>query len=283
MILLLATLALAAPPEGLDLEDYDPWVEGARVFDRGPDGCWQLEGTVMLRLKLNSGASALGMARSSDQTVRGKVDARFDDHVWTRFHYTLDAPKMPWMLVRPFWGKVKDGAIVAVDEQDRPLKDEVDMPDFGRGRRARPEGEDGDSRLRSSTVETLLWDEEAHAVVLREDAVFEGFGRGKVVATHTFPDARPVATAFDVTLPGTVSIGTWPLTGSVSDGEIHVRGFPVGDSVLPQAQRFSAIGAFFGMTAAIDSFVQFTRATRCVAEAPPPPPTDPTTVAPDPS
>ncbi|MCB9665452.1 MAG: hypothetical protein H6732_15170 [Alphaproteobacteria bacterium] len=291
MILLLSTLAWAAPPEGLDLDDYDPWVQAARAFDRGPDGCWVIEGELTLRLKLDSGASALGRARDSDQTVHGKVDARFVDHQWTRFHYTLDAPKRPWMLIRPFWGKVKEGAIVAVDDQDRPLKDEVEMPSFRRPRpRGGEEGDaDGASRLQSTSVETLIWDDEAQAVVLREDAVFEGFGRGRVVSAHTFPGARPVATAFDLELPGTVTLGTWPLTGSVHDGEIHVRGFEVDAGVLPQAQRFSAIGSFFGTTAQVDSFVQFTRASRCEdppADAPPaapePPVADPGTIAPDP-
>jgi hypothetical protein len=264
--------AMSAVPEGVDIDDVDMWADAAESFREGPDGCWMFEGHVTMILAVDGGASSLGLGGMMAGEVHGRVQARFDDHTWTQFHYTLDQDREPWMVLRPMWGSVAEDAIAAVDEDGIPLPD-VGPSDEERERmrrRARMfsmRGNRGDDEpaIQMSTVEYVDWNEERREVQLVQDVFVEGMGQGEASAVHHFPDGEPFVTAVDITLPKTVTLGRWPLQGKIRRAGVHLRGHRVGDAVLPTAQRFSAIAGFFGQTFSADSSLYFERAQRCVS------------------
>jgi hypothetical protein len=272
----LAALA-ATPPAGVDLEDIDGWNEAAEAYRKGPPGCWEVQGTMHLTLKLDGGASALSLGEISSGEVRGTVSGRLENHEWTKFHYTLDQERQPWMVLRPMWGSVAKGAIVAVDAQGQPLpavgptaEDRERMGRRGRSFGFGGGGEDGEGpTIRTSTVEYVDWDEEAQEVQFVQDVLMEGMGRGEAKAVHHFPGGGRLATAVDITLPSTATFGRWPLQGTIKAASAHLRSHPVGGVAIPLAQRFSIIAGFFGQTVVADSELTFTRASRCVAEVGP--------------
>jgi hypothetical protein len=261
--------AFAAAPAGVDLDDIDGWTSAAELYRKGPAGCWEFEGSLHLMLKLDGGASALGLGEVTGGEVRGTVSGTLVNHEWTRFHYTLDQDYQPWMIIRPMWGSVAKGAIVAVDAEGKPLK----PPEEQDGKRPRSfsfgGGGEGDGQsIRTSTVEYVDWDEEVGEVVFVQDVLMEGMGRGEAKAVHHFPGGQRLVTSVDITLPSTASFGRWPLQGTVQRASAHLRSHPVGGVAIPLAQRFSIIAGFFGQTVAADSQLSFSRARRCVVEGP---------------
>lgn len=268
MIWLLAIAWGATPPE-IDLDDTDRWDAGAEAFSKGPAGCWSMTGTVELRLMHDTGASGFGKRRQTDRTVRGTLKATFTDHRWTQFHYTLDAEREMWMMVRPFWGEVDDDAVQVVDEAGEPvpLEDTSMFGKRGRNRRAAPINADrARQTAQLASVEYVQWNDETREVELVKDASLQGIGSGNAITVYRFAEGAPIATGLDITLPSKATFGTWPMQVMIKEGRIHIRGFQVGGAVLPHAQRFSGIGGVFGQTFGVDSVVAFTEARRCTSE-----------------
>lgn len=282
---LLTLPAVAAAPPGVDLEDVDGWEARSKAFDEGPDGCWELEGTLELRLMLDAGASSFGRRRHDDTTVHGTVSARFDDHTWKRFHYTLDQERQDWMIFRPFWGNVEEDAILVVDKQGNPVVTAEERREAAERRRSfrigRKAADDGKPQVTISSLLNVIWDEQAREVVFEEDGNIRGLARGKAIARHRFPEGSTQATAFDITLPEGGTFGVWPLQGTLTSGSVHIRSYPTASgAAIPHHQRFSAIVQVFGQTVGVDSSLAFTTARRCVPEALAAPPADPTPPAP---
>lgn len=269
------------PPEGVDLDDYEGWSAKARKFDEGPAGCWKMEGTVYLRLLQDTGNSLLGKALSKDTSAEGTVSAVFDGHRWTQFHYTLTSEPEPWMILTPFWGKVAEDAVELYGpdgekyeslgqfgpEPSEKQKERQEERMREQAEKMKEEAEeDGEPLFQATSFESLEWDSEAGEVVLREEASFTGLGKGELTTLYHFPMGQEQATKLEMDVPG-ASLGRWPLVAKVKRGNITIIGHPIGDEVLPLAQRFSGLLGAFGQTFGADSAITFTTAQRCTSTA----------------
>ncbi len=286
----LLPLAAAAPPEGLDLDDVDAWEAAAESFREGPEGCWELKGTAMMRLVHDAGASPFGRSRRTDESAEGTIDARFEHGRWTRFQVTMTEEPEDWMVVWPVWGTVSTEAWTIVDPQGelqagpRPAdpakaeKEDEDEDDSGKRRgRSISIGISNDD-LTLASYQFARWNEEARAVELIEEYSIEGGLTGKATTTATFPEGRLQASRIRIDLPTTSKIGTWPLQGRLKAASVDLLGTSVAGQVLPHSQRVSFLAGIFGHTLGADSDVTFHEVRRCEAvplESLPPMPGNP--------
>ena len=74
----LFAVALAGPPEGLDLDDPVPWEEASRQLFEGPPGCWEIVG----KATWNHDGARWGVSRGS-----AAFAGRLVDGVWANDLY----------------------------------------------------------------------------------------------------------------------------------------------------------------------------------------------------
>jgi len=74
---LLLSVALAAPPAGLNLDESAPWEQGAQSLLSGPPGCWEVVG----KARWDYIFSRFGETRGEALFV-----SRLEDGIWTRFN-----------------------------------------------------------------------------------------------------------------------------------------------------------------------------------------------------
>ena len=77
LIAVLASLAIAGAPAGVDLNDLDHWENTAEAFLDGPPGCWEIVG----QASWNWDAGRFGMSRGDTIFAAQMVDG-----LWGEFH-----------------------------------------------------------------------------------------------------------------------------------------------------------------------------------------------------
>ena len=73
---LLVAAALAAPPQGLDLEDIGHWAQRSDAILAGPAGCWELEGQARVKVAVFTSGGLMGPPQRLDTLILGPFGGR---------------------------------------------------------------------------------------------------------------------------------------------------------------------------------------------------------------
>lgn len=279
LALALAPLALAAPPDGVDLDDLDLWEARARDVLAGPVGCWVLEGNLELAYTVYTPPSLFSRAEKHTNRSGGTFVGRFVDGKWTAFDYTLDPIEgdkdgQIEVPVRPMMGKYDASVVQRVTTSADEQPSYVSIRDGGGGG-----GAEAMSLLDraidlidpDSSTAYAQWDDEAGGVRLIQDVPMTDFARSDTLTITTlFPGGGPLGTRVDAEFPRRVRGGNKIVHVSLYDAQMHLRGQIAGGVVLPAKESVSmGIGAL-GFTLGYEQSLTYTRAVGCTgAEAAP--------------
>ena len=223
MITLWIGIALAGPaPEGVDLEDLDHWESRSRALLEGPQGCWDLSGTLEVQLALFTPPGLWKRAEKRTLRASGSFRGQIDGGTWRSFDYTmtvtddsdleLDTDDHIFVPVFPLIGEI-DQAVVNADEQEPPPP--------GEGSVSISVGSSSGLEITSSSSEAMnlldeimeaikpsattsyaQWFDEPAGVKLLQDAPINDSPRSPRLTLSTFfPDGAPHATELDVDFP----------------------------------------------------------------------------------
>ncbi|MFT4628079.1 MAG: hypothetical protein ACI8PZ_006773 [Myxococcota bacterium] len=280
MLALLATLAFAQVPEGVDLEDLDRWDAGAEALLDGPAGCWEIVGKATWAWDFGR----FGMSRGDAAFV-----GRFDNGVWKGFHIEPlgeitregrttelrvynDEPRFA-----PMFGKLKGGSIT------------VSSQDGGRVRGDRTKDNTPGNLLRealdelSTDVETAYaqWDSSRGDVVyLRVVPLNERNNAPDTEVATSFPGGGAVATRMVVTFPESFKRGTFPGV-RIMNATAQLTGKAHNGQTFPEAEAVSFDIGVLGFRFSGAQTIKYTQARACAL--PSSAPLDPTMVAPAPA
>lgn len=253
----------AAPPEGVDPEDLSLWESRSRSLLDGPAGCWDVSGQLDLTLSGYVPATRWSRPERHDHKVHGTFLGRIDQGSWVTFDYTVDPGEDDFtMPLFPMTGRIAPGV----------------------ARRTNPPAE-GTSTLNVSDSDTeaantlrrvldaidpstetsyAQWSEERGAIQLLQDIPFEGSGRDTVVVETLFPSGG-LATSLDATFPRRVKVGEGLIKVTLFDGQMHLRGQPAGDLVMPALESLSVGLGALGFTGAWEQKLTYEKAVRCAS------------------
>jgi hypothetical protein len=258
--------ALAAPPEGVDTADLARWEAGSERLLAGPAGCWVLGGKLALTGVTYTPASLWSRSGREDHAFRGSFLGRLEEGRWTQFDYDLspaDAPGEPAGIdfpIMPAFGILPDG----VARRTNPAEADDTLAIDG--------GSDGAVNLLQEVLEGLEpatstayaeWREADRTVRLLQDVPVSKKARAETVTVETTFPGGGAATALDARFPTRLRVGEGLARATVFDAQLHLRGQPAGDVVLPALDSLSfGVGAF-GFTVAYEQELGFETATRC--------------------
>ncbi|MCO4746175.1 MAG: hypothetical protein KC912_15365 [Proteobacteria bacterium] len=281
MLLLLAGLALAGPPEGVDLEDTARWEKGVDAMLDGPSGCWEVVG----RATWNHDFGRFYKTRGDAAFVGKLVDG-----VWTDFAV------QPMGEVRKEREKVEKTVydedqmffplLGKVERREREQSDEDEGKRSRRSnrRRSRDEDEsassdDGDRLARNALTESLnslsedveyswaKWDEETGHVVLERVVPLKGGGSSEARLSARFPDGGSVPTRMTVTFPESFMTNNTP-AARVQDAVVQLRGRAVDGEVFPSAEAFSLGIGVLGFRFHMAQTIRYTDVHTCLRPPP---------------
>lgn len=270
MTMLFALAALAAAPEGVDLEDHAPWIAGSEALMDGPPGCWELVGQA---------AWSYDFGRLGEMRGNAIFAGRLVDGVWKGFH------------VEPLGEIVRMG-------RDRPSHQYVPEQRFTpliglryEGSTSISAGESGvaveteqdDTTAPTNVLRELLadlggdaeytwaeWDDEREGVLLRRVVPLGGGASAPEADVRTFfPGVGTQPTRVDVAFPERFMAGEGMARVRVQDARVQLRGRVVDGRVLPVAEAYSARIGVVGFDFGFAQTLQYTSAVACaVAEQP---------------
>lgn len=222
--LALAAAAVAAPPEGVDLEDLIRFEQGRDDLLTGPPGCWVVGGKLAITLAGFSAPTRMGRGERRDHHLVGTFEGMLADGAWKNLSYTLspeDSPSEPSDLdlpVLPTVGKLERSVLHRTnphpDQGGWSVTSEEEGFNVVRGAL---------EHLASTGGSTAYaeWSDPDASVVLFQDVPTSD--NGDVVTVRTlFPGGGP-ATALDAVFPRRIrrSQGIWRF--SLYDLNIHLR------------------------------------------------------------
>lgn len=277
-MLLWATVAAAAPPPDLDLEDITAWEAAAFDLTRSPRGaCWELTGGLSIRLALYHSASVFSGGGREELVGEGTFRGRMQDGVWTAFAYRLSEGSTELDLpVIPLAGSI-DPSIVVNEALQEP--EAAETPEDGRSVSVSVgiggDSSDAVSLLRdaidewfSSSVTTsyVRWDDaRSGAELVIEVPTSGGWFSPVLTATAFFPGGGTTATSLDAVFPRRLTIGEWPLRAKIMDGQLHLRGQVVEGMLLPSQESLSAMLGVAGITAGVEQRIVYATVAECSA------------------
>ncbi len=245
MWVLVASLALAGPPDGVDLNDLDVYETLANDFLSGPAGCWNVVGTVDARVSLGR----FGSSRSTGQMV-GKIE----DGVWLGYQLLVLYGRVPHPST-PGW-------TVGF------YADEGFTPIVGRhGHLSEDSGAVGvlgaifDELSSAVDAAWIQWEEDRSAVVLHRNVAL-GKGRRAPVAdvVTVFPGGDPRVQALDVRFPERFHTGK--LRWRISDARVHIVGNAAGQP-FPAREEVSAEIGVLGFTFSVRQVITYDVVAEC--------------------
>lgn len=279
-----ALAASAAPPPDVDLQAVETWQARATRLRRGPDSCWDLEGTARHQIAVFRPPTLFGRSQQTDYVYTGTFRGRLDQGTWTGFTAEMK-PASP-------------ASVEAVEEERgvdwkipvRPLvgRAERSQDEDRRRRQARGDDDtDDDSTVdgQSSATEavTLIdqildavdadvtttyveWSDEDGGLFVVERYPLSDRTSGKGVDLRTFfPQGSEVGTRLDVMFPRKHRVGDFPLRITLLRPQLHVRTQALDGESLPTYESLSLAAGAVGFTVGFEQELRYTRATACVS------------------
>ncbi len=283
MIPWLLTAALAAPPEGIDPDDFSHWeVAADRALD-GPEGCWELSGAV----RVDGGLHSAGTAFLRGDTYRikgvGTWEGRIDSGKWRSFTYVWQDQSIGDLNVPifPAIGTIDPKVVVNATPKPEPSEGE-DKEGSNVSISIGAGGEDGaggtsteainifheivDSWEPAGSTTVSEWDNDAGAIRLIQDIpLLDRVNPPVVSVTSTFPGGSEHPTIIDAVFPKRVKLGEWPMRVTLMDTQFHLRQQPVGDQVLPQVEGFTLMAGVLGFTLGYEQQITYATAQACTS------------------
>ena len=257
----------AAPPEGIDPEDVSRWEAGSEALLAGPRGCWDFAGRIAMTAVSYSPASRWMRSGRTDHVFVGSFVGRLEDGAWSSFAYDLspaDAPGEPAAVEFPvFPGVGRLGQGIA-RRTNPPSEDRSEVSaDLGSEEATNLLKQVLDDLDASTATSYAEWRDADGAVHLFQDVPVSKSPKAETVTIETTFPAGGTATGLDAVFPRRMKLGDGLVKVSVLDAQLHLRGQPAGDVVLPAVDSLSlGIGAL-GFTVAYEQKLVFETATRC--------------------
>lgn len=278
-------LALAAPPEGVDPDDFERWELAAdRALD-GPEGCWELTGQLRVDLALHTPATAFSRSDTTRWVAAGAWTGRLHDGTWERFAYELTevteddgAVEVP---VFPVIGRIDQDVVERIDAEPPPEEDEG-----GRTVAVKIGGGGGDDDGASGGAEAInlfqeivdgwnpatsvtfaQWSEaDRHIELLQEFPITDATNAPVVKVVSEFPEGANDLSRLDAQFPQRVKLGEGLLKVKLMDTRFHLRQQRVGSTWLPQVEGFTLMAGVLGFTVGYEQQLSYATAQACVSE-----------------
>lgn len=265
------SLAIAAPPEGVDPDALEVWEKASGSALDGPEGCWELGGKVLLTEQFETSLTGFRRASSTPRTTTGTFEGRIEERRWTRFVVHLDAPDERTIdfPIQPLVGIVPSEVV------------ELHAPDpegSANGGVKIVRGEDGDDSTTNNMAslydaldsQTGLvdarWREDIRAIELNETTPFKGTSDNKLLKkVSVFPEGRPQPSRVSVIYPAHLTFGTWPIRIHLYNTQAHVMQRPVGEHVFPVAETASFRATGLSLNVGYEQRLDYQTAAACSA------------------
>ncbi len=273
------SVALAASPEGVDLDDISRWREGIAALGDGPAGCWDMRGDVAVRVAFLAAPDRFSSLGVREFAVAGPFTGRLSDGVWKDLEADfalVDPPKdvEPGEIDLPVVPLV--GRSVQESEDGEGFTLSVDASDGNMDVAADAYGSQAMSLLRSaiedwgSNVSTSYarWNEERGGVEWVEFVPIHADEKRspEVEVTAFFPGGAPLPLELDAVWPRTIKIRP---DGSIfrvtiKDAQMHVRSEVAAELLFPVVESASLILGFMGFTIGYEQKLTYRQASPCV-------------------
>jgi len=300
------TLALAAPPEGVDPDDFDRWEVAADKALDGPEGCWELTGALRVDAALHSPATAFTRSDTARFVATGGWSGRLDAGQWSRFDYELELKEQQddddenfEIPIFPVIGRIDQEVVNRAKKEaaaeEEPADDEgkgISISLGGDPDKKKKKGDEGDEpavgagdgaaggaeaiNLFQSFIDAwepataitfAQWkDDERYIELLQDFPIFETPNSPVVVVTSVFPEGGEGLSRLDAQFPKRVKVGEWPLKVTLMDTQFHLRQQQVGSTWLPQVEGFTLMAGVLGFTFGYEQQLTYATAQACVSE-----------------
>ena len=244
-------LALAAPPEGLDLEDPVPWEEASRQLFEGPPGCWEVVG----KATWNHDGARFGVSRGE-----AAFAGRIQDGVWA-----------DELHIEPLGEIVREGAH---DTERLVYRDEAQpfMPLLGR------HTDMGDSKDPTNVVDNILaefqgearyswvkWDDASGDVVYTEVVpVGDREDAPEITMDVRFPGGGKLPSRAEFTFPEKITVHPVPPI-VLKSAALELRAVSAGGRVFPAAEAYSADFGVLGIKLHSAQTIQYRSIRPCAS------------------
>lgn len=263
---LAASLALAAVPSSVDLEELDLWEDGADRLLDGPEGCWEIVG----QATWDWDVGRFGGSRGGAVFV-----GRLHDGVWSEVHLRSlgEVRREPGRKGRevlqyaqeprfaPLVGSLEGGRItVSGGEGSAEVEVERDPGDGAAENLVRNVLRELGGRVDTAWTQ---WDDARQAVVLhRSVPIGEGANAPEARVEVVFPGGQPLPDAMTVRFPERFFRGTLPRI-RIEDAVVEVRGRISQGSIFPTSEAFRFDFGFLGMRFSGAQTITYKSAVRC--------------------
>jgi hypothetical protein len=204
MWFLLVATALAAPPDGVDLEDLQHWGARSDALLDGPPGCWEIEGEARVRVAVFTSGGFLGKPERVETTLAGPWSGRLEDGLWVRLDHQLETIH-------------STGKLVVAEVPVHPMVGQVSLDGGGT---PPPEGTDDDGDGEHGTVSVGMSSE---GLVVGAQAWSRAANLVDELVAAVDPDTVLVYASWSDALAAVQVVQTMPLGSRASAGEVVVR------------------------------------------------------------
>jgi hypothetical protein len=288
------TLALAAPPEGVDPDDFERWEIAADKALDGPEGCWELTGSLRIDAAMHSPSTAFTRSDTARFVASGGWTGRLEDGQWSRFEYELTTVETPddeeelnlEVPVFPVIGRIDQSVVVAKKppppepkEGETVRRNNVSIQIGGDDDEEGGDGMAGgaeainlfqsfiDAWEPSTAISFAQWSEsDRHIELMQEFPLFQTPRSPVVTTTSLFPEGGEGLVRLDAVFPKRVKLGEWPLKVTLMDTQFHLRQQRVGTTWLPQVEGFTLMAGVLGFTFGYEQQIAYATAQACVSE-----------------
>ncbi|MEN0061511.1 MAG: hypothetical protein AAGA48_05135 [Myxococcota bacterium] len=274
--------ALAAAPEGVDIEAVEVWQGRAADLRKGPKACWRLSGKAETHVAVFRPPTVFGRASQTDYVFEGTFSGTFEDGNWTAF--TADMKPTS----KAAQNSEEEDVGIDWDVPVRPLVGRAPEDASSQRRRGDDTSQDDEAASASGTreaitmLDTILdavdadvtttyaqWSDEPPGVELFEEyPIKDGSGRKTVDLRTFFPNGDAVPASLDVTFPKRHRIKASPVRITLLRPQLHIRTQNIDGEAVPIYESVSLAGGALGFTVGFEQVLQYERATACEAPAP---------------
>lgn len=281
MWILLVPLALAAPPQGVDLEDLATWGARSDTLLEGPPGCWEIEGEARVRVVVFTSGGFLGKPERVETTKAGPWSGRLEDGLWTRLEHQLVTTEVTGKLsveeipVHPMVGRVAlegDGPSPAGDDDEDGHGGTVSVGMSNEGLVVAAQAWTRAANLVDELIDavdpdTVLvyasWSEALAAVqVVQTMPLGRRSSAGEVTVRSTHPtDGGPER--LDMDFPARIRMGEGAVKVTLMEPQLHLVSVPSAHGPLPARESLSTILGVLGFTLGFEQELAYHQATPC--------------------
>lgn len=267
----LFSVALAAMPPHVDLDDVGRYEDNAERLLDMPRGCWEWVGEARWDWDVGRWGGSRGTAIFAGQTQDGLWDdvalepmgelVRERRHDQVRRVYDAKEARFA-----PLVGRFK-GARVTVAGQGGRNRTEADLEENAEAANILREAL---SRVSGDAYTSYLeWDDARQGVVLHRSVSLAPSDSQQVEFVVFFPDGGDLPTSLDLLFPSKFRTGRLP-RWTIRDAQVHIRGAISGGRVFPTSEAFTFGFGIFGFRFHGAQTVRYRKVTRCYVAPPPP-------------